>query len=45
MLRNKAWLVLMVIALGLITVGALSGEIKVVLNKAIYVCKECIGIG
>lgn len=45
MRRSKAWLVLTVIAFGLITVGALNGEIQIMFNKAIFVCKECIGIG
>lgn len=45
MRRNNAWIVLTVIAIGLITVGALNGEINVMFTKAIYICKECIGIG
>jgi hypothetical protein len=45
MRRSNAWIVLTVIAIGLITVGALNGEINVMFTKAIYICKECIGIG
>ena len=36
---------LLTIALGLITVGIFRAEFQSVLQKAVYICLECIGIG
>jgi hypothetical protein len=38
-------IVLFVASLALIVAGAILGEPETVLNKAINVCMECIGIG
>ncbi|MGI6700493.1 MAG: CD1871A family CXXC motif-containing protein [Christensenellales bacterium] len=38
------WL-LVALSLGLIVYGIYSGEVNIVLRKAIYMCLECIGIG
>ena len=45
MRHKKAWLVLMAIGFVLIAIGIAMGEVQVVVNKAIYTCYECIGIG
>jgi hypothetical protein len=42
--RRLPWVLLMV-ALGLMTAGLLLGEYKAVLEKAVTVCLDCIGIG
>ncbi|MEG1894161.1 MAG: CD1871A family CXXC motif-containing protein [Clostridia bacterium] len=36
---------LLIIAVCLIGVGILCGDYDSVLNKAVYICLECIGIG
>ncbi|HHT14993.1 MAG TPA: hypothetical protein GXZ86_03860 [Clostridiales bacterium] len=36
---------LIALSLGLIVYGIYSGEVNIVLRKAIYMCLECIGIG
>lgn len=43
--RNMITIVLFVASLALIVTGAILGEPETVLNKAINVCMECIGIG
>lgn len=47
MKRTKHLLTALVFAgaIVLIVTGILSGEVKVVLQKAISICLECIGIG
>lgn len=37
--------VLMGVGAGMIVLGILSGELVIILNKAIRLCLECIGIG
>lgn len=39
-----SWLVL-VIGICFIAYGAYRGEVDTVLNKAIHICLECVGIG
>ena len=43
--RNLVTVALFVASLALIVAGVALGEPEVVLNKAINVCMECIGIG
>lgn len=43
--RNVITVVLFVASLVMIVAGAMAGEPDTVLNKAINVCMECIGIG
>ena len=45
MLRKRAWAGLMVIGAALVIVGVARGETVVMLQKAIRICLECIGIG
>jgi len=44
MRRRLPW-VLFTVFLGLMVVGLILGEYKTVLEKAITVCLDCIGIG
>jgi hypothetical protein len=44
MKRRLPW-VLLFASLGLVVAGLLIGEYKAVLEKAITVCLDCIGIG
>ena len=44
MKRRLPW-VLLTVFLGLTIVGLLSGEFRTVLEKAVTVCLDCIGIG
>ena len=43
--RNLITVALLVVSLVLIVTGTIFGEPDTVLNKAINVCMECIGIG
>ena len=43
--RNMITVALLVVSLVLIVTGTILGEPDTVLNKAINVCMECIGIG
>jgi len=47
MIRERASLPIVLLCLGvmLIAAGILSGELSMILRKAIYICLECIGIG
>jgi hypothetical protein len=42
--RRLPW-ILLAVSLGIMVVGLLLGEYKTVLEKAITVCLDCIGIG
>ncbi len=42
---DRLWLPLAVLGAGLLTWGVLRGEVAVVLNKAVRICLECIGVG
>lgn len=47
-MRSKRWLVpaaLMAAGGVLIALGVYRGEVRTVLQKAIYICLECVGIG
>ncbi len=44
MKRKLPW-ILLTVFLGLMTVGLLLGEYRTVLEKAVTVCLDCIGIG
>ena len=44
MKRRLPWL-LMVLSLGVMIAGLLLGEYQAVLEKAVTVCLDCIGIG
>lgn len=44
MKRRLPW-ILLALSLGVMVVGLLLGEYKTVLEKAITVCLDCIGIG
>jgi len=42
---DRLWLPLSLAGALMIALGALRGEVAVVLNKAVRICLECIGIG
>jgi len=42
--RRLPW-ILMALSLGLVVAGLLLGEYRAVLEKAVTVCLDCIGIG
>ena len=44
MRRRLPW-VLLALSLGLVAAGLLIGEYRAVLEKAVTVCLDCIGIG
>ena len=37
--------ILICVGAAMIVLGILSGELTIILRKAIYICLECIGIG
>ena len=41
----QSWMVLVPVAAVLVMLGLLQGDFQGVLNKAIRICFECIGIG
>ena len=43
--RRRIQFGLLIVALMMIGYGAVRGEAAVVLNKAIKICLECVGIG
>ncbi len=43
--RRTVQAVLIGLGVTMIVLGIVTGELKVILNKAIYICLECIGIG
>ena len=43
--RTALPVILICIGTGMIVLGILSGELTVILRKAIYICLECIGVG
>ncbi len=42
---NKTGLILFVLGILFIVLGLLRGDTLIVLNKAIRICLECVGIG
>lgn len=45
-IKERAWgLALLALGMGFMVAGAARGEMAEVLNKAIRICLECIGIG
>lgn len=48
MMKQKMWLLralLLVAAVAMIIIGVANGEAQTVLQKAVNICLECIGIG
>lgn len=43
--RRALSIIIVVISIAMIYYGYNNGEVKVVLDKAIRICMECIGIG
>jgi hypothetical protein len=43
--RTALQAVLISIGVALVVAGILTGELAVILRKAIFICLECIGIG
>lgn len=43
--RRFKTIALLLLAFGLILYGIQSGEVQVVLQKAILICLECVGLG
>ena len=44
-MKRKSWFIFMVVSLALVGAGLAMGEYRSVLQKAITVCLDCIGIG
>ena len=44
-LTRRAWLLALLLGAGLLVIGVAHGEPGVILQKAIRVCLECVGIG
>ncbi len=43
--KNTVTAILIVLAVGFLTIGVLRGENTVVWRKAVNLCMECIGLG
>lgn len=43
--KNAARMIIAVITCGFILYGTIRGEMEIVLNKAVNICLECIGLG
>ena len=43
--KNKAGLAVLILAVSLIAYGLTKNQQKSVMNKAIRICMECVGIG
>ena len=43
--RFRAWMIILPLSLALIAAGLYQGDYRSVMNKAILICLECIGIG
>lgn len=43
--KNAARIIAAVAACGFILYGTARGELEIVLNKAVNICLECIGLG
>lgn len=43
--RNITWIALLLLAAGMIALGWCRGEWRTVLNKAVQICFQCIGLG
>ncbi len=44
-MKKRLWIALLILGLLMIGVGIWRGEPRLILEKAIRVCLECIGIG
>lgn len=42
---SKIRIILILVAILFIAIGIIRGEVAIILNKAIKLCLECIGIG
>ena len=44
-MRDKSWLALAAVGLGLMVFGFSADEAEIVFRKAAVICMECIGLG
>ena len=44
-LKYKIYILLLIVAIAFIVIGIITGQHTDVMNKAIRICLECIGIG